>query len=1162
MAAYDLDARFRTESPPALLTGVQAIARFLVEQRALDLRHGRDTGFFVSGYQGSPLGGVDKMLSGMPDVLRNNAIHFQPGLNEELAATAVWGSQIELPGGFTERDGVVGVWYGKGPGVDRATDALRHMAMYGVHPRGGVVLLVGDDPAAKSSTVPAVSERSLAALGIPVLLPRNATEVVTFGLHAVALSRACGTPVAVKIVADVADGAWVVDDSVSSVEPVTPPMVWEERAWTYTQSPPVVGSARVVAVEADFVGPRAAMVQAYAGVNDLDVVRLSPPNPRLGLIATGPAYDSLAQALLDVGADDQVLADHGISALRIGLIHPLDVAEVRDFARGLEEVFVVEDKTSFLESQVRDALYDLDDRPRVIGKRDRLGHPLVPAEGELTPGRLIGPLRRVLGDLVPLAAPPPERVSLPLLPIARTPYFCSGCPHNRSTAVPDGSVAAGGIGCHTLVTLSRRTDSAVTGFTQMGGEGAQWIGQAPFTATQHIFQNLGDGTFWHSGQLAVQAAVAAGVNVTYKLLHNDVVAMTGAQDAEGARGIAEITHKLAAEGVGQIIVVAEEPERHRLRDFATGTLLWERERLDEAQHRLRDAPGVTVLIYDQHCANDARRQRKRGTLPTRTTRVIINEDVCEGCGDCGVKSNCLSVQPLPTEFGDKTRIDQTSCNTDYSCLEGDCPAFMTVEIDPEAKRRRTDLPIPLPIPLPVLDPTWSVPAGTQSVLLTGVGGTGIVTVNQVLATAALRAGYAVELLDQIGLAQKAGPVIGHLRFCADGPLDPSNRVSPGEADAILAFDLLAAADPSNLRYGDPTRTMAVVSTSTTPTGPEVYDRSLHQTGTDELLDRLATASVSQHAVDMLADSDALLGSTTAANLLLVGAAVQSGALRLPPTAVEEAIEINGVAVAANKAAFQWGRLSVAHPTAYEKAVAQANPKVQSEAKPDPATLVPGLRAATFEGETRRLAGLRAVELVGFADLACAEDYVRVVDAVWRAERSVTERTDLSEAAARYLYKLTAYKDEYEVARLLTRPRAKALAEAAVPGGTDLTFKLHPPMLRAMGRSSKMGFTGSAQAALKALVPMKRLRGTALDPFGRAHVRKVERELLRHYRATLHALVGELSLESYDRAVAFAEAPDLVRGYEDIKLRNVERYAVRLAELGIAPPAVDRAGGRA
>lgn len=1172
MSAYDLDARFRAGAGPALLTGVQAIARLLVEQRALDLRAGRDVAAFISGYQGSPLGGLDKMLAGMPDVLADNAIHFQPAVNEELAATAVWGSQSELPGGYAGRDGVVGFWYGKGPGVDRASDALRHMAMYGVHPRGGVVLLVGDDPAAKSSTVPAVSERSLAALGIPVLLPRNAAEVITFGLHAVALSRACGTPVALKIVADVADGAWVVDEAVSQVAPITPTLTWEGRPWSYVQSPPVVGSSRVVAVEAGFVGPRAAMVQAYAAANALDTVRLRAPGATLGLIATGPADDSLAQALLDLGVNDGVLAEEGVSALRVGLIHPLDAASVRDFARGLDEILVVEDKTAFLEAQVRDALYDLEHRPRVLGKKDRDGQPLIPADGELTAGRLIDPLRRVLADRLHLrprsradGGEPSERPQLPLLPISRTPYFCSGCPHNRSTVVPEGSLAGGGIGCHTLVTLSRRTDSQVTGFTQMGGEGAQWIGQAPFTETAHLFQNLGDGTFFHSGQLAIQACVAAGVNITYKLLHNNVVAMTGAQDAEGARGIPEITHKLIAEGVAKIIVVSDEPGRHRAKDLAAGTMVWHRDRLDEAQRILRDVPGVTVLIYDQHCANDARRQRKRGTLPTRSTRVIINEDVCEGCGDCGLKSNCLSVQPHLTEFGEKTRIDQTSCNTDYSCLDGDCPAFMTVEVG-HARSRAADRPTPPPLP----DPDWPPPSGTQSVVLTGVGGTGIVTVNQVLATAALRAGYAVSLLDQIGLAQKAGPVIGHLRFAVDGPLEPSNRVSPGHADALLAFDLLTAVEPANLRFGDPERTVAVVSTSLTPTGPEVYDRSLQQTSLPTQLERLGTAVATTHTVDMMAACDALLGSTTAANLLLVGAAVQLGALRLPPAAVEEALAINGVAVAANIAAFRWGRVSVAMPDEFAAAVRSsagatdagtstpATPAVSSGpmtvlAHAGSGPLASSLAAASFDGETRRLATLRAHDLVDFADLACAQDYLRIVDAVWRAEREVTEQTRLSEEVARHLYKLTAYKDEYEVARLLTRPRSAALAEAALPGATGLTFRLHPPMLRALGWSRKIGFAPTTHAALRALAAMKSLRGTALDPFGRARVRVVERELLHHYRVTLHGLVGELSADTYERAVTFAALPDLVRGYEDIKLASVDRYAVRLAELGLPRP---------
>lgn len=1172
MSAYDLAERFRTGSPPALLTGVQAIARFLVEQRALDARRGLDTGFFVSGYQGSPLGGLDKLLAGEPEMLRANAIHFQPGLNEEIAATSVWGSQSDLPTGRQRHDGVVGVWYGKAPGVDRATDALRHLTMYGVNPAGGVVLLAGDDPAAKSSTVPAVSERTLAALGIPVLFPRNAAEVVTLGLHAVALSRASGSPVALKIVADVADGAWVVDEAVTAVEPVTPALTWDGEPWVFTQSPPLVGSARIVAVEAQLVGPRAQMVHDYAAANGLDEVTVPAPGGRRGIIATGPAFDSALQALVDLGADADTLAAHGVRVLRVGMITPLEPTAVRRFAEGLEEILVVEDKTSFLQTQVRDVLYGVPDAPRVLGKCDADGRVLVPAEGELTPGRLHEPMRRVFAGVLPLTPPPAARKPLPLLPVARAPYFCSGCPHNRSTAVPEGSLAAGGIGCHTLVTTSRRTDSAVTGFTQMGGEGAQWIGQAPFTDTRHIFQNLGDGTFAHSGQLALQACVAAGVDITFKLLHNDVVAMTGAQDAQGALTIPALTHKLAAEGVARIFVLSDDPGRHDAKAMAPATRVWHRDRLEEAQRELRDTPGVTVLIYQQHCANDSRRQRSRGLLPVMPTRLLINEDVCEGCGDCGVKSNCLSVQPVTTEFGEKTRIDQPTCNTDYSCLLGDCPAFMTVQVPRQRTRARIVTPPQLG------EPAWleaSETVGTQNVFLAGVGGTGIVTVNQVLATAALRAGYAVDLLDQIGLAQKAGPVVGHLRFNASGPVEPSNRVTPGRADAILAFDLLTAADPTNLGYGDPTRTVAVASTSATPTGAEVYDRSLHQSGTDEVLRRLATAAAQVHTLDMLGDAARLLGSSTAANLLLVGAAVESGALRLPPAAVEEAIAINGVAVEVNVAAFRWGRVSVADRSAYAAALAEAFPAAGADASPAAlagsgsrserhgrvplagparaAAQVPALATATFTGETARLARLRAADLVGFQDERTAQDYVRIVEQVWRAERAVTDATRLSEAVARYLYKFTAYKDEYEVARLLTRGGSEGYAQAAVPGGDRLTFRLHPPMLRALGMGGKIGFRPSTHAALRALAPGKRLRGTALDPFGRARVRRVERELLRHYRAVLYDLVADLTLESYDRAAEFAALPDLVRGYEDVKLRTVATYVERLQALGLPTP---------
>ncbi|CAM2894313.1 indolepyruvate ferredoxin oxidoreductase family protein [Skermania piniformis] len=1138
---YDLNDRFRPGSAAVLLTGVQAIARQLVEQHVRDLRSGNRSATFVSGYQGSPLSGVDRMLAAMPGVLAEHDITFVPGLNEELAATAVWGSQGPMT---TTHDGVVGVWYGKGPGVDRATDALRHANMFGVHPTGGMVLYVGDDPAAKSSTVPAVSERSLAALGIPVLFPRNAREIVGMGLHAVALSRASGCIVALKIVADVADGAWPVDSAAAEVDIVVPDLIWAGKPYRYRQRS-MQAPADSLAAEADLYGPRWAMVAEYGRRNRLDVVELEPALPRIGLAAAGPTYDALRQALLDLGVTESQLGAAGVRLLRIGMPFPLVPASIREFAAGLDRVIVVEDKTAFIEAQIREILYDVADAPRVLGKRDAVGRPLFPADGELTAGRLLDPLFRVLHDDLPVRRPLPPPLRLDVLSARRGAFFCSGCPHNRSTVVPEGSAAAGGIGCHIMVTLSDRAASAVTGVTQMGGEGAQWIGQAPFTDTGHLFQNIGDGTFFHSGQLAIQACVAAGVNITYKLLYNDVVAMTGAQDPAGALGPAVLSHTLLRQGVRKVVICADEPDRYRPRELAAGTLLLHRDRLDEAQRMLREIPGVTVLIYDQHCAADARRKRKRGELPARRTRVVINEAVCEGCGDCGTKSNCLSVQPVQTEFGRKTRIEQNSCNTDYSCLDGDCPAFATVELtDPPTAPTRS-------APEP---PTVAEPAGpadlsaTVNVLLAGIGGTGIVTVNQVLATAALRAGYDVASLDQTGLSQKAGPVVSHLRF-GPAPVQPANRLTPGSADCLLAFDLLTATDERYLGFAGSDRTVAIASTGRTPTGAMVADPARAYPADAVLLDRLTAAARAVHSFDALAAAQELFGSTTAANFLLVGAAYQVGALGIPAPAIEAAIALNGVAVPANIAAFRWGRAAIAAPTEFAAATTPARPARARTAVP-----VDLFAELSCTGETRRLAELRAAELVGFQSARVAREYLTVVERVWRAERAAGARTEFSAAVARGLYKFTAYKDEYEVARRLVDPAFADEVAAQVPGGTGLTYRLHPPVLRALGRRRKIGFGPRSHVALRVLAKGKTLRGTRLDPFGYAHLRRVERALLSHYRALVVGLSDELTAD-YDRAVQIAELADLVRGYEGVKLGNVERYRERLQKLGVTPPAM-------
>lgn len=1142
---YDLSDRFRPSGPPTLLTGVQAIARLLVEHRALDRRRGLRTASFVSGYQGSPLGGLDKLLADLQDVMDENDIRFVPGLNEELAATSVWGSQIELPLGVGTHDGVTGFWYGKGPGVDRATDALRHANMYGVNPRGGAVLLVGDDPASKSSTVPAVSERSLAALGIPVLFPRNAAEIVTLGLHAIEMSRTTGCVVALKIVADVADGAWEVGDDTGRVVPVVPAIEWEGKPYTYKQRPMVLRPDAIVGAEADMVGPRTELVRQYAVTNGLDVIDIDSTHARVGFVASGSCYDSMRQAMTDLGVTPEALTQAGVRVLRLGLMSPVAHSTIRSFADGLDRIVVIEDKTSFVETQIRDILYGTPNAPQILGKRDTTGRTLIPADGELTSGRLLAPMRHLLADLVAITPPAPKRIPLPLLSTSRSAYFCSGCPHNRSTGLPEGSMGGGGIGCHAMVTISDREDSAVTGVTQMGGEGAQWIGQAWFTDAGHIFQNVGDGTFFHSGQLAVQACIAAGVNITYKVLYNDVVAMTGAQDAEGALSVPQLTRKLHTEGAKKIVVCADEPDRHRRRDLAPGTLLWDRDRLDEAQRMLREIPGVTVLIYDQHCAADARRQRKRGSLPTRTQRVVINEAVCEGCGDCGVKSNCLSVQPVETEYGRKTRIEQTSCNTDYSCLDGDCPSFVTVETAPQGKRKAAPKRKAFPKPPPVAPSSAEERVtSTQNVFLAGIGGTGIVTVNQVLATAALRAGYAAESLDQTGLSQKAGPVTGHLRFAA-GDLEPANRLTPGSADCFLGFDLLTLAEDRNLAYGNVASTRTVVSTSRTATGAMVYDPAVQHPDEAGLLERVRTAGAELFDFDALEAAGRIFGNTIAANFLLVGAAYQTGALRLPAAAIEEAIEINGTAVAANVAAFRWGRVAVTDPTAFAAAGATPTRQVVRDV---PASVA----AAGLQGELHRLVAQRATDLVGYQNVKLANSYVAFVAQVAAAEQAVTTDTRFSEAVARNLFKLTAYKDEYEVARLLTDPEFLDSTGEAFPGGV-VAFKLHPPVLRAMGRTKKISFGPKSHGTLRALARLKSLRGTRADLFGYAHLRKLERSLRDHYRALVLDLAAELDQASYDRAVQLAELPDLVRGYETVKLRNVDRYTDALRELGVEPP---------
>ncbi|MCU1594204.1 MAG: indolepyruvate ferredoxin oxidoreductase [Frankiales bacterium] len=1130
---YTPKDRYVPGARPVLLTGVQAIVRMLVEQNVRDTRAGRSVASLLSGYPGSPLGGLDKLLHGLPSLKTDYGINLVPGLNEELGATAVWGSQ-QVPGTMTH-DGVIGLWYGKGPGVDRAGDALRHGNTYGANAKGGVLVMAGDDPGAKSSTVPCTSEKALAAFGMPVLAPRNGEEIISFGMYGVALSRMSGCWTGIKVLADVADGLWTVDRDFQSLDIVVPQVEWEGKPWTYTQL--IMQDPRMsTAAEAALVGPRWAAVEAFGAANPLDDITSKAPGAWLGIASTGTAYDATLQALRDLGISDP--SEAGIRVLRIGMPYPLGAGLVREFAAGLSTLLVVEEKTSFIESQIKDVLYGMTNAPAVLGKKDSTGKLLIPADGQISSDRVEIPLRTIIGDRIALAPRKPgPRIQLSLSPVTRTPYFCSGCPHNRSTKLPEGSLGGGGIGCHTMVTLSERPDQAVLALTQMGGEGSQWVGQHLFTDVDHIFQNVGDGTFAHSGQLSLQFCVAAGVNITYKLLYNQVVAMTGAQNAEGGLQIPQLTQKLTAEGVAKIVIVTDELKKYRrITGLADGVTVRDRDDMDEVQRELREVKGVTVIIYDQQCANEARRLRKRGKQETRMTRVVIDEATCEGCGDCGVKSNCLSVQPVDTELGRKTKIDQTSCNTDYSCLLGDCPSFITVQAVSSTKKvaRKASPEAPA-----VADPVLPTDA---DIFLAGIGGTGIVTVNQLLATAALRSDLdttGLSGLDQVGLSQKAGPVTSHLRVGSRGP---ANRVGHGTADVFLAFDALVAADPKNLRVCSSEFTIAIVSTSETPTGTQVADASAPKTDVASQVEKIRNSVVKVVELDALAASEALFGSTAPANLLLIGAAYQLGVLPFSAAAIEEAIELNGVAIKANVAAFRWGRVAVADGNAFLAAVAPAAAR---------APRVYDLGSSPLQGETRRLTAVRAQLLVDHSGPRRAREYVGIVEQAWTAERALGSDTAYSEAVARGIAHLWAYKDEYEVARLLTRPELLEEVQAQVPGATKVTYNLHPPMLREAGMTSKLKLKASyAGPVLKLTAKGRKLRGTKLDPFGRAHVRVVEREILASHTALVASLTAGLSAESYATAVAAAGASEIVRGFEDIKLGNVARYRETLTALGL------------
>jgi indolepyruvate ferredoxin oxidoreductase len=1142
-----LDDKYVLEEGRVLLTGLQGLVRLPLDQHRADLRRGLMTGTMISGYQGSPLGGLDKELARNRQLAEAHHVRHVPGVNEELGATSAWGSQLagQLPG--SKYDGVLAMWYGKAPGLDRAADSLRHGNFVGVSRTGGALAVVGDDPGCKSSTIPSASESLLASLQMPVFYPGNVQEVLDLGLHALACSRASGLWAGFKIVTSVADAVGTASVRPDRVLPVMPTVMWDGKPYEHVPNGNLLAPASLD-MERTLLGPRTELALAYARENGLNGIE-GAREAWLGVVASGKPYHDLMHALRGLGLDGSDLERAGIRVLKIGMLWPLEHEIAREFAQGLDEIVVAEEKGPFIEALLKEALYGMPDAPRILGKRDERGEQLLPRELDLDAdliaraiaarlaarGIRIDSVEARLAKIAEIHGRPAE------LPMAqRTPFFCSGCPHNSSVQAPDGTLVGAGIGCHTMILLSPEGKGEITGITQMGGEGAQWIGMAPFTEDTHLVQNLGDGTFHHSGSLAIRAAVAAGVNITYKLLYNDHVAMTGGQDIEGQLSVPDLTRWLELEGVRRIIVTAEDMSRYRGVELASIAEVRDRGELLTAQQELAGVEGVTVLIHDQECAAELRRKRKRGKAAEPTERVWINERVCEGCGDCGHKSNCLSVIPVETEFGRKTQIHQASCNKDFSCLEGDCPSFLTVVPGKKAKHETPPLDVELP------EPRRLVNADEFGVRMMGIGGTGVVTVNQVLGMAALIDGLQVSGLDQTGLSQKGGPVISDLRITRE-PLAAASKAPAGTIDLYLGFDLLGAASPKNLVTADRERTVAVVSTSAVPTGRMVVDTEERFPELAGQLDKIDAATRKEHNLYLDAQrlSERLFGDHMMTNTLALGAAFQRGLLPVSAEALERAIELNGAAVEKNLAALRWGRAVVAAPDAVEAATRAPEAVEAVRELSDLDEYLVGLAVNGDHGELRRIAEVRVPELVAYQDADWAREWAELVRHVHVVEQERSPgHTELAEAVARQLHKLMSYKDEYEVARLHLDAVERAKLNAEFGEDAKVYFMLHPPLLRSMGLKRKLKLGRWFVPAFRMLYRMRRLRGRRLDLFGRAEVRRVERDLIHEYRALVDEALELLTPETHGTALELLELPDVIRGYEEIKLRNVVLFRKR------------------
>ena len=1143
-----LDDKYALQHGRAFMSGVQALVRLPMLQRQRDAAAGLNTAGFISGYRGSPLGGYDQALWAAKKHLEANHVVFQPGVNEELGATAVWGTQqLDLYPEARKFDGVFGLWYGKGPGVDRCSDVFKHANMAGTAKHGGVIALAGDDHISKSSTAAHQSDHIFKACGTPVFFPSSVQDILDMGLHAFAMSRFSGLWSGMKTIQE------VVESSASiSVDPDRVNIVLPEDF----QMPP--GGLHIRWPDAPLEQEQRLMnykwyaALAYVRANRLNHNVIAGPDDRFGLIASGKAYNDMRQALADLGLDDDTCRQLGIRVHKVNVVWPLEATITRDFARGLQEILVVEEKRQVIEYQIKEELYNWrsDVRPNVVGKfSDEHGgewsvpNPsqdwLLRPNADLTPAIIA---RAIAQRLTKLGVPEHierrmhERIAVldareAALKTAkeqstgdRVPWFCSGCPHNTSTRVPEGSRAVAGIGCHYMTVWMDRSTST---FTQMGGEGVTWVGQAPFTKDAHVFANLGDGTYFHSGLLAIRQSIAAGVNITYKLLYNDAVAMTGGQrvgERPEGHSVLQIMNSLQSEGVVRLVIVTDEPAKYDGAPLAKGVTVHHRDELDRIQREFREIKGCTAIIYDQTCATEKRRRRKRGTMATPDKTVVINELVCEGCGDCSVQSNCLSVEPVETEFGRKRRINQNTCNKDYSCVKGFCPSFVTVEggqLKKPRKEKKGDLSVLPHIPdpvLPVAEQAWGI-------VVAGVGGTGVITIGSLLGMAAHLEGKGVITQDAAGLAQKGGSTWSHIQIANRPDAIYTTKVDTAKADLVIGCDPIVAATPTTMAVMQPGRTFVALNTHGSPTAAFVGNPDWQAPN-----DRCAQALVQAVGPQLLGSFDAeqvavqLLGDSIYTNPLILGYAWQKGRVPLSHAALMRAIELNGVQADNNKAAFEWGR-RCAHDLAAVRALFQTAQVIQIVKKPSLGEMV-----------------ARRVEfLTGYQDAAYAAQYQAFVGKVEAAERALGQGTRLSQAVARYLFKLMAYKDEYEVARLHTDPAFTRRLQDMFEGDYRVVHHLAPPSSAnkdEQGHLVKKAYGPWMHKAMQVLAKMKGLRGTALDPFGRTEERRTERALIQEYRQCIEGLLPALTPERLALAVEIASIPEGIRGYGHVKERHL------------------------